>query len=117
VLAIDAKDGKVATRGWTQTTGRLAIDIAREVSGWKLGALLYTDVAKDGMLQGPNVEQTTVIANATAVPVIASGGVGNLDHIRALVGHPIWGVIIGRSLHDGRIALRKAIEIANQVTA
>jgi phosphoribosylformimino-5-aminoimidazole carboxamide ribotide isomerase len=114
VLALDAKEGKVATRGWTQTSDRLAVDIARQVSGWPLAAILYTDVAKDGMLQGPNLAHTKLLAEAGDVPVIASGGVGNLDHIHALLRLPIWGVIIGRSLHDGRVDLRMAIDAARR---
>src|SRR5205814_2348117 len=76
VLAIEAEDGVGATRGWAASSGRKAMDIAREVGEWKLGALLYTDVAKDGMMQGPNLEQTKLLAQAAGdVPVIASGGV------------------------------------------
>ncbi len=113
VLAIDAKDGVVATHGWTESSNTLALDVARRVTDWPLAGLLYTDVAKDGMLQGPNVEATAQLAGATAVPVIASGGVGTLDHIRDLARHPaIAGVILGRSLHDGRIKLVDAIRAA-----
>ena len=72
VLAVDAKDGMVATRGWTHTTGRSAVEIAGEVSGWPLGALLYTDVAKDGMMSGPNYPNTAKLVAAGRVPVIAS---------------------------------------------
>src|SRR5437762_5173743 len=79
VLAIDAKDGRVATRAWTETTSELATDVAHRVSGWPLGALLYTDVSKDGMLQGPNLHHTRLLAKAGDVPVIASGGVGTID--------------------------------------
>lgn len=114
VLALDAKDGKVATRAWTETTGRDASDVAAEVSGWKVAGILYTDVAKDGMLQGPNLTHTRLLAESTDVPVIASGGVGTLAHIQELVQLPVWGVIIGRSLHDGKINLSEAIEIAKQ---
>lgn len=113
VLAVDAKDGNVATRGWTQTTQRLATDVAKQVSGFPLAALLYTDVAKDGMLQGPNIEQTRRLAQAGPIPVIASGGVGNLEHIRQLTGIGIWGVIVGRSLYEGTLELREAIRIAS----
>jgi phosphoribosylformimino-5-aminoimidazole carboxamide ribotide isomerase len=112
VLALDAKDGKVATRGWTQTSDRLAIDIARQVSDWPLAGILYTDIAKDGMLAGPNLQQTRLLAGASAVPIIASGGVASLEDIRALIGLGIWGVIVGRSLHDGKVNLREAIELA-----
>lgn len=112
VLAIDAKDGRIATRGWTETTQRLATDVAREVTNWPLGALLYTDVAKDGMLQGPNLEQTRALAEAGKVPVIASGGVGNLEHIRQLTRLPVWGAIVGRSLYEGTLDLRDALAAA-----
>ena len=115
VLAIDAKDGRITTHGWTRTLERTAVDVAQQVSTWPLAALLYTDVAKDGMLGGANVEMTARVAAATHVPVIASGGVGTLDHVRALVGKQIWGVILGRSLHDGRIALADAIHAARSV--
>jgi phosphoribosylformimino-5-aminoimidazole carboxamide ribotide isomerase len=113
-LALDAKNGQVATRGWTQTTARLAVDIAAEVSAWPLAGILYTDVARDGMLQGPNLDQTRRLAEATAVPVIASGGVGHLGHIHELLQLPVWGVIVGRSLHDGTLDLRQAIAAARQ---
>ncbi|MFT3785791.1 MAG: 1-(5-phosphoribosyl)-5-[(5-phosphoribosylamino)methylideneamino]imidazole-4-carboxamide isomerase [Tepidisphaeraceae bacterium] len=112
VLAIDAKDGVVATHGWTESSNVRAVDVARKVNDWPLVALLYTDVAKDGMLQGPNVEATAELAAATSVPVIASGGVGSIEHITALKDRNIWGVILGRSLHDGRVKLADAIAAA-----
>ncbi len=112
VLALDAKQGKVATRGWTKTSDRLAVDIARQVNGWPVAGILYTDVSRDGMLQGPNLEQTGLLAEAGDVPIIASGGVGNLGHIEALLALPIWGVIIGRSLHDGQLRLAEALKLA-----
>ncbi len=112
VLALDAKDGIVATQGWTQASDRSAVEIARQISGWPVGAILYTDVARDGMLQGPNIEHTRRLAEAAGdVPVIASGGVGNLDHIRALTTIPAWGVIVGRSLYEGTLDLRQAIAV------
>ena len=116
VLAIDAKEGRIATRGWTQTSDRLATDVAREVSGWPLAALLYTDVAKDGMLQGPNLHHTRLLAEAGNVPVIASGGVGNIDHVRELARLRVWGAIIGRSLYEGTLDLREAIRVAGETT-
>ena len=109
VLSVDAKEGFVATRGWTETTGRRATDVAREVRGLPVGALLYTDVAKDGMLQGPNLHHTRLLAEAGDVPVIASGGVGQIEHIRQLKDLPVWGVIVGRSLYEGTLDLREAI--------
>jgi len=112
VLALDAKEGKVATRGWTNTSDKLAVDIAAWVTYWPLAAILYTDVAKDGMLQGPNIEHTKSLCEAGNVPVIASGGVGNLDHIRGLTKIPAWGAIVGRSLYEGTVDLREALQIA-----
>lgn len=111
VLAVDAKSGVVATRGWTADSGRRAVEVAREVSDWPLGAILYTDVAKDGMLQGPNVEHTRLLCEAGRIPVIASGGVRDLSHIRQLMTIPAWGVIVGRSLYEGTLDLREAIEV------
>jgi phosphoribosylformimino-5-aminoimidazole carboxamide ribotide isomerase len=109
LLALDAKDGVVATRGWTQSSGKLAVDLARQVTDWPLAAILYTDVAKDGMMSGPNIEQTRKLAVAGKVPVIASGGVGSIDHIRKLTQIPAWGVIVGRSLYEGAVDLRQAL--------
>jgi len=114
ILALDAKEGMVATRGWTQTSDRRAVDVARQVSDWPLGAILYTDVAKDGMMQGPNFEQTQAMAQAGKVPVIASGGVGNIEHIKRLTTIGAWGAIVGRSLYEGTVDLREAIRVANQ---
>ncbi|MDB5304696.1 MAG: hisA, partial [Phycisphaerales bacterium] len=114
VLAVDAKEGMIATRGWTQTSARRATDVAVEVSEWPVAALLYTDVAKDGMLQGPNIHHTRLLAEAGKVPVIASGGVGNIDHIRELTRIPAWGVIVGRSLYEGTVDLAEAIRVASQ---
>jgi phosphoribosylformimino-5-aminoimidazole carboxamide ribotide isomerase len=112
VLALDAKGGKVATRGWTVTSDVTAVSIAQRVRGSALGAILYTDVARDGMLQGPNFDETARLAESTDVPVIASGGVGNIEHVRRLVQLPVWGAIIGRSLYEGTLDLRQAIEVA-----
>lgn len=111
-LALDAKGGVVATRGWTASSGKRATDVAREVSDWPLAALLYTDVARDGMLQGPNLDQTRALAEAGRVPVIASGGVGHLDHVRQVRELPVWGVIVGRSLYEGKVDLGEAIRVA-----
>lgn len=112
VLAVDAKDGMVATRGWTHTTGRSAVDLAREVSDWPLGALLYTDVAKDGMMTGPNYANTQKLVEAGRVPVIASGGVGQIEHIREVKKTGCWGCIVGRSLYEGIVKLDEALRVA-----
>jgi phosphoribosylformimino-5-aminoimidazole carboxamide ribotide isomerase len=114
VLALDAKEGVVATRGWTHTSEKRAVDIARQISAWPVAGILYTDVSKDGMLQGPNLVQTRLLAEAGKVPVIASGGVGNIDHIRQIRELPVWGVIVGRSLYEGTLDLAEAIRVAGE---
>src|SRR4029079_7496048 len=108
VLAVDAKDGVIAVKGWQESSGRLAADVAREVSDWPLAAILYTDVAKDGMMTGPNFDATAALARAGKVRVSASVGVGNIEHIRRLTELPVWGVIVGRSLYEGTLDLKKA---------
>lgn len=115
ILSVDAKDGVIATRGWTESSGRKAVDVAKQVSDWPLAALLYTDVSKDGMLQGPNLEQTQLLAQTGNVPVIASGGVGSIEHIRRLTGIGVWGAIVGRSLYEGAVDLREALAVAGSV--
>jgi phosphoribosylformimino-5-aminoimidazole carboxamide ribotide isomerase len=111
VLALDAREGVVATRGWTHASSLLAVDVAQRVSDWPLAAILYTDVSRDGMLEGPNLDQTRKLAEAGKVPVIASGGVRDIRHIRQLKSLPIWGVVVGRSLYEGTLDLRHAIRV------
>jgi phosphoribosylformimino-5-aminoimidazole carboxamide ribotide isomerase len=112
VLAIDARDGVIATRGWTHSSGTRALDIARRVRGMKLAGLLYTDIAVDGTLKGPNVVRTKELVEATDVPVIASGGVGAIEHVLALRDTGAWGVIVGRALYEGKLDLAAAVRIA-----
>lgn len=112
-LAIDAKNGQVATRGWTETSTVSAVEIAKRVTDWPVAGLLYTDVARDGMLKGPNLTTTRQLAEAGPVPVIASGGVGTIEHIKQLLEVPVWGVIVGRSLYEGTLNLKEAIALAN----
>jgi phosphoribosylformimino-5-aminoimidazole carboxamide ribotide isomerase len=109
VLAVDAKEGVIAVKGWMESSGKQAADVARQVSDWPLGAILYTDVAKDGMMTGPNYEQTRRLVEAGRVPVIASGGVGTIEHVREAKKTRAWGCIIGRSLYEGTVDLREAI--------
>ncbi|GAB4110140.1 MAG: 1-(5-phosphoribosyl)-5-[(5-phosphoribosylamino) methylideneamino]imidazole-4-carboxamide isomerase [Phycisphaeraceae bacterium] len=110
VLGLDAKQGKATTDGWEQTSDKSAIDIARQVTDWPLAAIVYTDIATDGTLQGPNLEATRQIAEATHVPVVASGGVGTLEDLRALRALPIQGVIVGKALYENRFTIEQAIE-------
>jgi phosphoribosylformimino-5-aminoimidazole carboxamide ribotide isomerase len=112
VLAVDAKDGVVAVKGWQESSGKLAADVARQVSDWPLGAILYTDVAKDGMMTGPNYDATRRLAEAGTVPVIASGGIGTIAHVAQTRTTGAWGCIIGRSLYEGTVDLREALRVA-----
>jgi len=109
VLGLDAKDGMAAVAGWEQTTDRSALEIAKLVSGWPLAAIVYTDIAVDGMLTGPNVTATAEMAKATDVPIVASGGVGTLEHLRELRKLPIQGAIIGKSLYENRFTISQAL--------
>jgi phosphoribosylformimino-5-aminoimidazole carboxamide ribotide isomerase len=116
VLALDARDGVVATRAWTADSGKLALDVARQVSDWPLAAILYTDVARDGMLSGPNFDGIAALGRAGRIPIIASGGVGNISHVQRLTTLPVWGVIIGRSLYEGAVDLKEALRIGESPT-
>lgn len=113
VVAVDARDGMVATRGWAAVSTVAVADLAARFADAGVAALLFTDVGRDGMLKGVNVAATVALAAASAIPVIASGGVAGLDDIHALLGQPgIEGVITGRALYDGRLDLAEALRIA-----
>jgi phosphoribosylformimino-5-aminoimidazole carboxamide ribotide isomerase len=113
-IGIDAREGRVATQGWLHDSGKSAIDLAREVSAWPIAALIYTDISRDGMLQGPNVEATAALQAAVAVPVIASGGVTTLEDVSALARRGLAGCVIGRALYEGRLDLPTAISLARK---
>jgi phosphoribosylformimino-5-aminoimidazole carboxamide ribotide isomerase len=115
VLGIDARDGKVATEGWLHTSERTAVDLAREASAWPPAAIVYTDISRDGMLSGPNVEATARLAAAVPLPVIASGGVSTLDDIVRLADAGLHGCIVGRALYEGRLELAAAIRAASGI--
>lgn len=104
-VGVDARGGMVAVEGWAETTDVSATDLARRFEDAGVAALIYTDIDRDGAMQGPNVEATAALAQAVSIPVIASGGVSSLDDLRALkaCGAPLDGVISGRALYDGRI--------------
>jgi len=112
VIAVDARDGFVAVDGWTQATRARAVDVVRALGDAPLAGVLYTDVARDGTGAGPNLEATAELAAAVSVPVIASGGVGSLDHLRALAARGIPDCIVGRALYDGIFTLDEAIVAA-----
>jgi len=113
-LGIDARDGMVATEGWAETSDMSALDLARAFADSGAAAIIFTDIARDGMLGGVNVTATAALAAAIAVPVIASGGVAGVEDIRALraAESPIAGAIIGRALYDGRITAQGALAAA-----
>jgi phosphoribosylformimino-5-aminoimidazole carboxamide ribotide isomerase len=110
VVAVDARDGFVAVDGWTQETRARAVDVVRALADAPLAGVLYTDVARDGTGSGPNLDATAELAAAVSVPVIASGGVGSLDHLRALAARGIPDCIVGRALYEGTFTLDEAIE-------
>jgi phosphoribosylformimino-5-aminoimidazole carboxamide ribotide isomerase len=114
VLGIDAKDGKVATDGWLKVSEQSALDLARHVSAWPLAALVYTDISRDGMMQGPNVTAMSEMAAAVSLPVIASGGVSTLDDVRDLARAGLAGCIVGRALYEGTVNLDEIIAIASK---
>jgi phosphoribosylformimino-5-aminoimidazole carboxamide ribotide isomerase len=113
-VGIDAKAGRVAVEGWAEATDVPARDLARRFEDAGVAAIIYTDIARDGTGLGLNIDETAAIADAVAVPVIASGGIGSLDDLRALKrrAHPnIAGVICGRALYDGRVDAHEALTL------
>ncbi len=114
VLGLDAKSGKVATRGWEKVMDRTAFDIARDVKGWPLAAIVYTDIAVDGTFKGPNYEATQQMAESTDVPVVASGGVGSLDHLKRLKTMKIQGAIVGKAIYENKFSVREAREMLEE---
>lgn len=114
-VGVDAKDGRVKTDGWAGDTGHTAIEIGKRYEDQGIAALIYTDIGRDGALTGPNIDATAALANALAIPVIASGGVSEIDDLAHLAGAiEIEGVIIGRALYDGRIDPQNALKVAER---
>lgn len=115
-LGLDAKDGLLAVEGWTETTSRTAAEVAREYANLKPAAIIYTDIRRDGVKRGVNLEATRALAQATGIPIIASGGVSSLDDIKALLPlEPLGviGVVTGRALYDGSLDLKEALRVAS----
>ncbi|MGD0420195.1 MAG: 1-(5-phosphoribosyl)-5-[(5-phosphoribosylamino)methylideneamino]imidazole-4-carboxamide isomerase [Xanthobacteraceae bacterium] len=113
-VGLDARDGKIAVEGWAQTAELSALDLARRFEDAGVAALIYTDVARDGMLKGLNLEATLALADAVAIPVIASGGLASLDDVRALLApraKKLAGAIVGRALYDGRLDAAAALQL------
>ena len=106
MVGLDARDGKVAVAGWSEVTEHDVLDLAQRFEGFGVTAIVYTDIGRDGMLTGPNVEATAALARALAIPVIASGGIHTLDDIRALkaiAGEGVAGAITGRAIYEGTL--------------
>ncbi len=114
VLGLDAREGKLAASGWCQQLDLTAMEIARRITDWPVPAIIYTDIATDGTMKGPNIQATRRLAEATGVPVVASGGVGSLDHLRLLRQLPIQGAIVGRALYEGAFTVDQAIGVLEQ---
>jgi phosphoribosylformimino-5-aminoimidazole carboxamide ribotide isomerase len=110
LLGLDARDGKVAVKGWTSVSDTRAIDLVKEVSGLAVGAVIYTDIARDGMLSGPNLPALKEVVAASSFPVIASGGISRVEDLLAVraLGPRIEGAIVGKALYDGKLDYRTA---------
>ncbi|MGA9109837.1 MAG: 1-(5-phosphoribosyl)-5-[(5-phosphoribosylamino)methylideneamino]imidazole-4-carboxamide isomerase [Smithella sp.] len=119
ILGIDALEGKVAIRGWTQKTQLNAVDLARRYEKFNVKAIVYTDIKRDGMETGVNIEATKELAKAVSIPVIASGGVATIADIENLLSVKdceFYGVIIGRALYNGAVSLEDAIKASKKVS-
>ncbi|MEL0190792.1 MAG: 1-(5-phosphoribosyl)-5-[(5-phosphoribosylamino)methylideneamino]imidazole-4-carboxamide isomerase [Halieaceae bacterium] len=120
VVGIDAKQGRVATDGWAEVSEMEAPTLAREFEAAGVSAIVYTDIDRDGMMQGVNVEATREMARASSIPIIASGGITNLEDIKALAEHTregIIGAITGRAIYEGTLDLGAAQHIADELVA
>jgi phosphoribosylformimino-5-aminoimidazole carboxamide ribotide isomerase len=115
-VGLDARDGKVAVEGWAETSQLSALDIAKRFEDAGVAAIIYTDIARDGLLKGLNLDATIALADAVAVPVIASGGFASIEDVRALLApraRKLAGAIVGRALYDGRLDAAAALALLN----
>ncbi len=120
IVALDAKDGKVATDGWSKLTGHDVVDLAKKFEDYGVDAILYTDIGRDGMLTGVNIDATVQLARAVKIPVIASGGVADVGDIERLCGvedEGVEAVVLGRSLYEGTLDFKVAQARADELTA
>jgi phosphoribosylformimino-5-aminoimidazole carboxamide ribotide isomerase len=116
MVGLDAKDGKVATDGWSKLTGHDVVDLAKRFQDYGVEAVIYTDIGRDGMMKGVNVDATVKLAQALVIPVIASGGLTSLDDVRrlcAVEGEGIVGAITGRAIYEGRLDFAAAQKLAD----
>ena len=114
MVGIDAKNGMVAVQGWAELTDVTAVDLAKKFEGFGVSAIIYTDISRDGMLQGPNLEATRALAEAVSMPIIASGGVSSLkdiENLMAIESYGVSGVITGKAVYTGAIKLDEAIAL------
>jgi phosphoribosylformimino-5-aminoimidazole carboxamide ribotide isomerase len=119
IVGLDAKDGKVATDGWSKLSGHEVIDLAMKFEDYGCEAIVYTDIGRDGMMAGVNIEATVKLAQSVSIPIIASGGVHNIKDVEALCAvqdEGIEGVICGRSIYEGTLDLRLAQERADALS-
>lgn len=115
IVGIDARDGRVAIEGWTRTTGTKAVDLARQLEDSGVATINFTDINRDGMQSGPNIEETRKLAQAVSIPVVASGGVStirDIENLLPLVSAGVKGVITGKALYSGSLDLETAIALA-----
>lgn len=113
-VGLDAKDGRVAVEGWAETSDLTALELAQRFEDAGVAAIIYTDIARDGLLKGLNLDATIALADAISIPVIASGGLASLDDVKALLeprAHKLEGAITGRALYDGRLDPRAALAL------
>jgi len=118
IVGLDAKDGKVAVDGWSKLTGHDVLDLAQKFEGYGVEAVVYTDIGRDGMLTGVNIEATVALAQGLAIPVIASGGITNLEDVKrlcAVEGEGIMGAITGRAIYEGTLDFAKAQALADEL--
>jgi len=114
VVGVDARDGMVAVEGWATDSDMPAVELAKRFEGAGVAAIIYTDIRRDGMLKGVNVESTAEMAKAVTIPVLASGGLNSVDDIKALKAYPtIGGAVVGRALYDGTLDPKDAIAAAS----
>ena len=119
-VGLDARDGKVAVQGWAETSELSALDIARRFEDVGVSAIIYTDIARDGMLKGLNLDATIALATAVSIPVIASGGLASIEDIKALLSpraRKLQGAIAGRALYDGRLDAAQALKLIRDARA
>jgi phosphoribosylformimino-5-aminoimidazole carboxamide ribotide isomerase len=119
-VGLDARDGKVATEGWAETSELTALELARRFEDAGVAAIIYTDIARDGLLKGLNLEATIALAEAISVPVIASGGLASIDDVKALLeprAKKLQGAIAGRALYDGRLDSAEALRMIRAARA